>query len=65
MWRMLYDVILNVNIFQRDSFEKGIKMNPLFHLSYSLGGFIFPFKVCNLILIFFLIAYCYPYNKLY
>ena len=53
MWRTLYDVILNVNFFQRDAFDKGIKLNPSFQLSYSLGGFIFAFKVCNLMSIIF------------
>ncbi|PWA46772.1 phospholipase-like protein [Artemisia annua] len=44
IWRMLYDVTLNVNSFQRDVFHKELNMNPNFEPSYSLGGFILPFK---------------------
>ncbi|PWA45732.1 phospholipase-like protein [Artemisia annua] len=44
IWRMLYDVILNVNSFERDAFHKGLNMNPKFQPSYSLRGFILPFK---------------------
>ncbi|PWA56063.1 phospholipase-like protein [Artemisia annua] len=45
IWRMLYDVILNVNSFQRDAFHKGLNTNPKFQPSYSLGGFILAFKI--------------------
>ena len=48
IWRMLYDVIYNVNSFQRRVFHNELNMNPKFQLSYSLGGFILPFKVSNL-----------------
>ena len=47
IWRMLYEVILNVNSFQSYASNKGVNMNPKFQPSYSLGGFILPFKVSN------------------
>ena len=53
IWRTLYEQILNVNSFQLEVFHKGLNMNPKFQPSYSLGGFIFPFKVTNFPLIFF------------
>lgn len=63
IWRMLYDVILNFNSFQRDAFHKGLNMNPKFQLLIHWEGLFFHSRLVISHTIFVL-TFCCASNNL-